>query len=323
MENKFDIDAAILWVDGNDINHKNKLIQHLDDQSLINKKVVTNRINQVNEIEYTVRSIIKFAPFIRNIYIITDEQQPDFLKKAETESRYQKVSIIDHKVIFAGYDQYLPVFNSYTIETMMHRIPGLAEHFVYFNDDMLLFRETKPEDFFTKEGLPIIRGQWMRFEEEKISKKLPILLGLKKPKTKGYLGYKRTQDYTAKALGYARKICLNHTPFAMRKSVLEKFYLENQTLFINNIKNKFRHENLVMVQSVVAHLEVENNKKVLHNDYQLVRFDSAKKPLSWIKFRLFINKMNRNKLFLNIQSLDLYAKTKIEYILNWIDKNVS
>jgi hypothetical protein len=36
----------------------------------------------------------------------------------------------------------------------MHRIEGLSERFVYFNDDMFVGAKTRPEDFF-RDGLPV------------------------------------------------------------------------------------------------------------------------------------------------------------------------
>ncbi len=53
----------------------------------------------------------------------------------------------------------------------MHRIPGLAEHFVYFNDDFFLIKHTKPTDFF-RDGLPVLRGKWLKFDNDIFYKNL-------------------------------------------------------------------------------------------------------------------------------------------------------
>ena len=71
------------------------------------------RYGQINEIEYCVNSILKFAPFVRNIFIVTDDQTPDFLSDpVRAQNEFPNVSVIDHKVIFKNYPQYLPNFNS-------------------------------------------------------------------------------------------------------------------------------------------------------------------------------------------------------------------
>ena len=75
------VDAVITWVDGNDIEHRGKMSKHLKNKKSLNIKPVRMRFDQVGEIEFAVKSILKYAKFIRNIYIITDNQKPEFLKK--------------------------------------------------------------------------------------------------------------------------------------------------------------------------------------------------------------------------------------------------
>ncbi len=320
MKPKFKVDAVILWVDGSDPVHKNKMIAYLDNPLKIQNKGMATRYRQVNEIQYTVKSILKFAPFIENIYIVTDNQTPNFLKENKDAALYNKVKIIDHTTIFRGIEEVLPLFNSNAIETMVHKIPDLAEHYMYFNDDMFLMNPTTVADFFNQEGLPIIRGKKMLFESNKLYKKIPLKLGLKKEKTKGYLGYKRKQDYFAKLMGETTKIAVDHTPFPMRKSIMESFFQSNEAIFQNNIQHKFRNEKNVLIQSISAYNELKYHPELLVEDYQLARFDSSNKPLFWMKLKLFLFKRNPKKIFLNIQSLDLYPKNKMKYILDWLDK---
>ena len=104
------IDAVILWVDGNDDNHKAKMLPYIEDKAKVNSEKFRTRYDQVNEIKFTIDSILKYAPYIRNIYIITDNQTPNFLKNSKTDNTYNKVSIVDHQVIFRGYEEYLPTF---------------------------------------------------------------------------------------------------------------------------------------------------------------------------------------------------------------------
>ena len=106
---------------------------HLLRINQINSKKFRTRFDQVNEIKFTVDSILKFAPYIKKIHIVTDNQTPGFL--ANSKIYKDKVSIVDHKIIFKGFEQYLPTFNCRSIETCIYRIPNLNEHFIYFNDD--------------------------------------------------------------------------------------------------------------------------------------------------------------------------------------------
>lgn len=152
MNNKdiMDVDLVYLWVDGNDpvwqAKH-NAFIGKTEESSPINCK---GRYANNDELKYSLRSVETYAPWIRTIFIVTDNQVPEWLDISNT-----KVKIIDHKDIMPA--ESLPCFNSALIEHFLYKIPGLAEHFLLANDDMYLNKAVTVGDFFTKEGFPIIR----------------------------------------------------------------------------------------------------------------------------------------------------------------------
>jgi hypothetical protein len=316
-KNNFDIDVVITWVDGSDENHAKKLSQFIENKDSLNEKGFVTRFNQVNEIEYCIKSIYKFAPYVRNILIVTDEQTPDFIKN-DSKNIYHNVRIVDHKTIFKGYESYLPVFNSFSIETMISRIPDLAEHFIYFNDDMLLIGKTKVADFFTEEGYPVLKGKWTGYESGDFKEFLKKI-GLKKKRV-SKIGYKRGQENIAKILGFKRYLKVNHTPIPLRKSIINDYLDQNEDVLINNIKHRFRVPTYFMIQSLGVHLEILNKTFKQNKKIQLVYFGSSDKALWWIKYKLISAEKDPDKLFLNIQSLDLYPEEKLNYILNWLDK---
>jgi len=145
-----DVDLVYLWVDGNDpvwqAKH-NAFIGKTEESSPINCK---GRYANNDELKYSLRSVETYAPWIRTIFIVTDNQVPGWLDISNT-----KVKIIDHKDIMPA--ESLPCFNSALIEHFLYKIPGLAEHFLLANDDMYLNKAVTVDDFFTKEGFPIIR----------------------------------------------------------------------------------------------------------------------------------------------------------------------
>ena len=100
------IDAVILWVNGNEDKHIEKISKYVENKSIISSKRFRTRFDQVNEIKFTIDSILKFAPYVENIYILTDEQTPDFLEKSARKDCYSNVSIVDHKVVFKGYEKF-------------------------------------------------------------------------------------------------------------------------------------------------------------------------------------------------------------------------
>lgn len=145
-----EIDFVYLWVDGNDPKwqaKRNAFIGKTQKQSAVNCE---GRYANNDELKYSLRSINLYAPWIRKIFIVTDGQTPQWL-----DTSNPKIKIIDHKEIMPA--QSLPCFNSCVIEHFIHRIPGLAEHFLYGNDDMFINKPVTPDMFFTTDGLPIIR----------------------------------------------------------------------------------------------------------------------------------------------------------------------
>lgn len=307
--NKNPIDAVILWVDGDDKKHQSKILPFIENKEKLKSKKFRTRFDQVNEIKFTIDSILKFAPYIRNIFIITDEQSPSFLTTKKGSS-YKKVSIIDHKIVFTGYEEYLPTFNCRSIETCMYRIPNLAEHFIYLNDDFFLINETKPSDFFI-EGFPVLRGKWLKFDKDILYKKLK--------KTKK--GHKSIQQNAARLVGFNKYYNFKHTPHPLRKSTFENYFKANKDVFINNIKYRFRDTSQFAPQGLANHIEIKNNSCVFKNDLQLIYFRSYKKALLWYKIKL--NIQSKKKLFLGMQSLDLCPPKILSYLLNWLEKRVS
>lgn len=145
-----EIDLVYLWVDGNDPEwqiKRNALIGNVQEKSAVNCE---GRYADNDELKYSLRSIEMFAPWIRKIFIITDNQVPKWLNISNP-----KIRIVDHKEILPP--QSLPCFNSRLIEHFLYRIPELAEHFLYANDDMFINNPVTPDAFFASDGLPIIR----------------------------------------------------------------------------------------------------------------------------------------------------------------------
>jgi hypothetical protein len=314
------VDAVITWVDGNDPKHRQKMESYFKNKDLLNSKAVRMRFDQVNEIEFSVKSLLKYAKFVRNIFIVTDNHIPNFLKdKKKAAVQFPNVFIVDHQIIFEGYHKYLPTFNSMSIESLLYRIPKLSEHFIYLNDDFFLINETKSSDFFV-DNKTVVRGVWTSFYEDiwykKVQKKIHKLLG--KNKKANAFGFKKSQQLIVEKLGFEKYVRLDHTFTAMRKSVFEKYYSENLSMLEENIKHRFRNPEQFLNQSLATHLEIKNDSFILKKDYQLVNFQNYKKPFWWLKSKLKHANKDQNKLFLCMQSLDQCPDEKLKYIKNWL-----
>ena len=148
------VDVVVAWVDGRDRKHRAKRRRYLADPGGDTKPervaVSAQRFSDNDEIRYCLRSIHNYAPWVRTIWLVTDDQVPASIARRRAE-RYN-IRIVDHREIFRGYEQLLPTFNSFAIETMLWRIEGLADRFLYFNDDMMPVGPVKPADFFSRVG---------------------------------------------------------------------------------------------------------------------------------------------------------------------------
>ncbi len=145
-----DVDLVYLWVDGNDPAwqaKRNAVIGKTVEKSSVNCE---GRYANHDELMYSLRSAEMYAPWIRRIFIVTDNQIPNWL-----DTSNPKIRIVDHKEIMP--EECLPCFNSALIEHFLWRIPDLSERFLYANDDMYFNRSVTPDMFFAHDGLPIIR----------------------------------------------------------------------------------------------------------------------------------------------------------------------
>lgn len=144
----FKIDFVVTWVDGSDPVWCEKKAKY--DGSVNTSKKSMNSEKAYREwgtFKYWFRGVENFAPWVNKVYLVTDNQKPSWLKDTS-----DKLVVVDHTEIIN--QDYLPVFSANPIESNIHKIPGLSEHFVFFNDDMYLTGPVQPNDFFSEEGLP-------------------------------------------------------------------------------------------------------------------------------------------------------------------------
>ncbi|CAM5265330.1 stealth conserved region 3 domain-containing protein [Streptomyces xanthochromogenes] len=145
----FPIDVVYTWVDDTD-----PAWQRRRDEARRAAGIATSggadsgdvRFRNRDELRYSLRSLAMYAPWVRTIHLVTDDQAPDWLELADP-----RIKLVSHREIFADPD-WLPTFNSHAIESQLHRIDGLAEHFLYLNDDVFIGRPVTPQAFFDSNG---------------------------------------------------------------------------------------------------------------------------------------------------------------------------
>lgn len=145
-DDEFPIDFVIPWVDGSDPEWIAEFNKYAPKEKRPETDASEQRYRDYGLLRYWFRGVEKFAPWVRTVHFVTCGQKPDWLNLDAPKLHWVKHSDYIPQ-------EYLPVFSANPIELMMHKIPGLAECFVYFNDDFFLTAPVK-RDFFFKNGMP-------------------------------------------------------------------------------------------------------------------------------------------------------------------------
>ncbi|KJK56322.1 stealth conserved region 3 domain-containing protein [Saccharothrix sp. ST-888] len=204
----FPVDVVYTWVDGGDPawrERKNKALVALgmapsDTDGSSDEARFRNR----EELRYSLRSLDMYAPWVRTIHLVTDDQVPYWL-----DTDHPRVKVVSHREIFGDTGK-LPSFNSHAIESRLHRIEGLAEHFLYFNDDVFLGRALSADSFF------LGTGQAKCFQSPTTVDPNPVQDG----EEFAFIAAKNNRALLEREFGRTLTNTFLHTPHALRRSVL-------------------------------------------------------------------------------------------------------
>ncbi len=274
MNSKFNkpIDLVYLWVNGNDEHWKKEKIYWQNKLGLTVKDGVNDcRFIDNQELKYSLRSVMKNAPWINKIFIVTNGQVPDWL-----DISHPKIKLITHEEIMPK--EALPTFNSEAIETCLCNIPGLSEYFLYANDDMFINCPITPDYFFDRHGKPIVRLVKENWSQEDIETNL-------------YLKNIRYSISLIKSVyGKEYRYEPSHNIDAYRKSYIKECIDNYKEQFIETQNKKFRTSNSVqriiysLYMVLVKHcklklvnIRVENHCQ--ENTYIVVSFKNKMKNI--------------------------------------------
>lgn len=232
----FPIDVVYTWVDGTDPGWLRRRAEaagvpyHAEAASAA-------RFLSRDELRYSLRSVHLFAPWVRTIYLVTDDQMPSWL-----DCSVPGLRLVSHREIFAD-ASVLPTYNSHAIESQLHHIDGLSEHFLYFNDDVFLGTDVLPRDFFLANGIS-------RFFPS------PALVPPGAPSEDDIpssAAGKNNRALIAERFGTVLSRKMKHMPHALRRSVLyeieETFTVEHR----RTAANRFRSTADISIASSLHH----------------------------------------------------------------------
>lgn len=187
----------------------------------LNIPALDKRFRDWGTLRYLLRGVETYMPFVRNVHLVVSG------KTQVPEWASDRLKVVTHRDIIP--EEFLPTFNSTTIEMFLHRIPGLDERLIYFNDDMFPVSPCREEDFF-RDGKIVIG-----FSTHLLA-------------TGMYKRQCRNSDRLArKALG------LGHTPFFIRpqhicspmfRSACEEVYAKMRTEIFSTVSQVRTMDNL-------------------------------------------------------------------------------
>jgi len=225
----FPIDVVYTWVDGGDPAWRERKAEALRENGWVTgvsgQATNESRFASRDELRYSLRALHAFAPWIRHVFLVTDDQVPAWLDTA-----HPAVTVVSHREIFGDTGR-LPTFNSQAIESRLHRIPGLAEHFLYLNDDVFLGRPVPPEMFFTPGGLTRF------FPSTALVDSAPRRPSDPPANSAG----KNNRRLIQQAFGRVLTRKMKHTPHPSRRSVLAEIELRFADAVEATAGHQFRH----------------------------------------------------------------------------------
>lgn len=250
------IDAVITWVNGNSEDHTRKRYQYL---AAARRPLHENAINPHrwicnDEILYCLQSIDNHAPWTRSIWIVVDSETPD-LTGLSDELR-AKIKFVFHSNIYNEFSAVLPTFNSLSIESMIWRIEGLSERFMYFNDDVFLTAPLVPDDVFHGFA-PVLRGKWVDYSE--------ILTSAELRNDPSKFNHVMQLNAASMADFDATKLFSTaHVVHPLRRSVMASLFDKHREAFIDNIGHRFRDLSQFLPQGLHNHACIAAQEVVIH-----------------------------------------------------------
>ncbi|MBO3747083.1 stealth conserved region 3 domain-containing protein [Streptosporangiaceae bacterium NEAU-GS5] len=274
----FPIDAVYTWVDGGDPVWRARKETALTGR-FCDIATTDSRFTSRDELRYSLRSLMMYAPWIRRVWLVTDGQRPSWLEDGD------RVKVVDHKEIFAD-PSVLPVFNSHAIESQLHHIDGLAEHFVYMNDDFFLGRPLYPHTFFEGNGVA-------RFFPS--TAQVPFDLLEENPVHAAGMNNRRMMEsLTGRTL--TRK--MKHVPYALRRSLIYELEERFPAEFAATAASTFRQSTDISVASSLAHYYAYLTRRAIPGQIEYTYVDLAV-PRTPIKLRRMLNNRDHDAFCIN------------------------
>ncbi|EDY64555.2 stealth family protein [Streptomyces pristinaespiralis] len=263
----FPIDVVYTWVDGDD--PKWRAVRdavrdgktEADAPPLHEQAANDSRYTSRDELLFSLRALHQYAPWVRRIHLVTAGQVPRWLN-----TDHPGLRVVDHREIFSDPDA-LPTFNSHAIESQLHHIPNLAEHFLYLNDDVFFGRPVRPGQFFHPNGLTkFFMSKALIPSGSAGPDDLPV-----------NAAGKNSRGLIAQQFGTVISQKMKHTPHALRRSVLDEIEQVYAQAHRVTQHSRFRSPHDVPIASSLHHYYAYHSARATVGDIRYVYIDLADK----------------------------------------------
>ncbi|MGP3691547.1 stealth conserved region 3 domain-containing protein [Streptomyces sp. IBSNAI002] len=234
----FPVDVVYTWVDGSDPDWRaRRELARRRAGPLHPEADSPARFESRDELRYSLRSLEQHAPWVRHVHLVTAGQTPSWLNTA-----HPRLSVVDHREIFDD-PSVLPTFNSHAIESRLHHVPGLSQHFLYFNDDVFLGRLLSPNAFFQSNGTAYFHPS---------TAVLPLGPS-STPRSPVALAGENGRRLIHGAFGTVPTRKMKHVPHALRRDVLQELEQRHPREFAATAAARFRGPDDLSVVSSLCH----------------------------------------------------------------------
>ncbi len=300
----FEIDIVFSWVDGS-------APEYLAARSALMTGVVVGegddheaRFRQIDELKYALRSVYMFAPWVRRIFIATDSARPAWL------AEHPAVTLVRSEEHFSD-PAVLPTYNSQAVESQIHHIAGLSEHFLYSNDDMFFGRPVAPDMFFSPGGVT-------KF----IQADTRIGLGENDAERSGFENAARVnRRLLHERFGRITTRHLEHTAAPLRKSVLAEMEQEFAAEFAATAASTFRAKDNISVTNSLYHYYALLTGRAVTQDLARVKYVDTTARSGLNGLNKMLDKRNWDFFCLNDGSFpEVTAAERARLVTEFLDK---
>ena len=255
----FEIDIVFSWVDGNSVEYQRARAAQAKRHVVGEGDDSVARFRQIDELKYALRSVYMFAPWVRTIYIATDSPVPEWL------GEHPRVRVVRSEEFFSD-QSFLPTHNSQAVESQLHHIDGLSEHFLYSNDDMFFGRPVAPSMFFSP-------GSVTKFIEADTR----IGLGVNNTERSGFENAARVnRRLLQQRFGRVTTRHLEHTAAPLRRSVMSEMEHEFADEFRATASSPFRaKENVSVTNSLYHYYSLMTGRAIVQENARVSYVDTT------------------------------------------------